>query len=108
MTSRLIQSIQEVIDYTKGAKDKCRETKIRVSEAFEVPEKIDVQSLRRCLHMSQAEFAARFGFNLNTLRNWEHGRRHREKAVLAYLCVISNNPQLVEKSLRSKVSEVLS
>jgi putative transcriptional regulator len=107
MTSRLIKSMQEAIDYAKGDKDKCRETKIRVSEAFEVPETIDVQSLRKCLHMSQAEFAARFGFNLNTLRNWEHGRRHPDKAVLAYLCVISNNPQLVENSLRSKVCEVL-
>jgi putative transcriptional regulator len=107
MTSRLIKSMQEAINYAKGDKGKCRETKIRVYEAAGIPETIDVQSLRKCLHMSQAEFAARFGFNLNTLRNWEHGRRHPDKAVLAYLCVISNNPQLVEKSLHSKVSEVL-
>jgi putative transcriptional regulator len=94
--------MQEAIDYAKGDKSKCRETKIRVSESVEVPETIDVQSLRKCLHMSQAEFASRFGFNLNTLRNWEHGRRHPDKAVLAYLCVISSNPQLVEDSLRKK------
>ena len=56
MSSRLIKSMQEAIDYAKGDKDKCRETKIRVSEVFEVPETIDVQSLRKCLHMSQAEF----------------------------------------------------
>ena len=107
MTSRLIRSMQEAIDYAKGDKAKCRETKIRVFESVKVPETIDVQSLRKCLHMSQAEFAARFGFNLNTLRNWEHGRRHPDKAVLAYLCVISNNPQLVEDSLHGKVSKVL-
>jgi len=107
MTSRLIKSMQEAIDYAKGDKNKCRETKIRISETVEIPDTIDIQSLRKCLHMSQAEFAARFGFNLNTLRNWEHGRRHPEKAVLAYLCVISNNPKLVENSLHKKVSKVL-
>lgn len=107
MTSRLIKSMQEAIDYAKGDKDKCRETKIRVSEAVKIPDTIDVQSLRKCLHMSQAEFAERFGFNLNTLRNWEHGRRHPDRAVLAYLFAISNNPQLVENSLHKKVSEVL-
>lgn len=106
MTSELIKSMQEAIDYAKGDKSKCRETKIRIYDPVEVPENIDVQSLRKCLHMSQAEFAARFGFNLNTLRNWEHGRRHPDKAVLAYLCVISSNPDLVENSLRKSVPKI--
>jgi putative transcriptional regulator len=96
--------MQEAIDYAKGDKDKCRETRIKVSHPIdEIPDMIDIQSLRKCLQMSQTEFAKRFGFNLNTLRNWEHGRRHPEKAVLSYLCVISNNPQLVENSLHKKV-----
>lgn len=102
MTKRLIQSMQEAVAYAKGNKAKGYETKIKVYEPVEIPDMIDVQSLRKYLHMSQAEFAARFGFNLNTLRNWEHGRRHPDKAVLAYLCVISKNPKLVESSLRGK------
>ncbi len=102
MAKRLIQSLQEAVEYAKGNKAQGYETKIKVSEPVEIPDMIDVQSLRKCLHMSQAEFAARFGFNLNTLRNWEHGRRHPDKAVLAYLCVISKNPKLVEKSLRGE------
>jgi len=102
MTKRLIQSLQEAVAYVKGDKTKGHATKIRVSEPVKVPDTIDVQALRKFLDMSQAEFAARFGFNLNTLRNWEHGRRHPDKAVLAYLCVISKNPQLVENSLRGK------
>jgi putative transcriptional regulator len=99
MTKRLMHSLQEAVEYAKGNKTQDCETKIKVSEPVEIPDMIDVQSLRKCLHMSQAEFAARFGFNLNTLRNWEHGRRHPDKAVLAYLCVISKNPKLVERSL---------
>ena len=87
MAKRLIQSLQEAVAYAKGNKTKGYETKIKVLEPVEIPNMIDVQSLRKYLHMSQAEFAARFGFNLNTLRNWEHGRRHPDKAVLA-TCVI--------------------
>ena len=34
MSSRLIKSMQEAIDYAKGDKDKCRETKINVSEVL--------------------------------------------------------------------------
>lgn len=102
MSKRLMQSLQEAVAYAKGDQTKGHSTKIKVYEPVEVPDTFDVQSLRKYLHMSQAEFAARFGFNLNTLRNWEHGRRHPDKAVLAYLCVIAKNPKLVENSLRSK------
>lgn len=101
MTKRLIESLQEAVAYAKGDKSKGYETKVSVSPPVEIPEAIDVPSLRKRLHMSQAEFAACFGFNLNTLRNWEQGRRYPDKAVLAYLCVISRNPRLVESSLRS-------
>jgi len=51
--------------------------------------------------MSQAEFAARFLFNLNTLRNWEHGRRIPDMATKAYLYAISKNGELIEQVLHS-------
>ncbi len=102
MAKRIVQSLQEAVSYAKGDKTKGFETKIKISEPLQLPDTIDVQSLRKLLNMTQAEFSVRFGFNLNTLRNWEHGRRHPDKAVLAYLYVISKNPTLVENSLRSE------
>ena len=59
----------------------------------------DVRDIRESLEMSQAEFAARFGINLGTLRNWEHGRRVPDIATKTYLHVISQNAGLVEKAL---------
>ena len=35
------------------------------------PEAIDVKAIRTKLHMTQEEFAGRFGFSVNTLRHWE-------------------------------------
>lgn len=101
MDKGLVQSMKEAVAYMKGDKSKGYETKIRVFEPVKIPERFDVQSLRKDLRMSQSEFACRFGFNVNTLRNWEHGRRNPDKAVLAYLCVIAKNHELVETSLRS-------
>ena len=34
----------------------------------------DVQAIRRKLHMSQSEFATRFGFSVRTVQEWEQGR----------------------------------
>jgi DNA-binding transcriptional regulator YiaG len=41
-----------------------------------VPAEIDVQRIRRSLHLSQNEFASRFGISPGTLRDWaqEAGR----------------------------------
>jgi putative transcriptional regulator len=50
--------------------------------------------------MTQKEFAERFGFNINTLRHWEQGRRVPEGPTRAYLTVIAREPQAVEKALR--------
>jgi putative transcriptional regulator len=50
--------------------------------------------------MTQQQFAARFGFNINTLRHWEQGRRVPEGPTRAYLLVIDREPEAVQKALR--------
>lgn len=100
MAKKLIQSLQEAVDFAKGNKTTVRTTKVAVAEPVKIPEHFNVQRLRKRLHLSQVEFASRFGFNLNTLRNWEHGRRQPDRAAVAYLCVISKNPEMVEHTLR--------
>ena len=39
-----------------------------------VPEPVDVKAIRERVGLSQAKFAARFGFALDAVRNWEQGR----------------------------------
>ncbi|MEP6566993.1 MAG: type II toxin-antitoxin system MqsA family antitoxin [Mesorhizobium sp.] len=64
-----------------------------------VPAKIDVRAVRRVLHLNQEEFAARFGFGLARLRDWEQGRSAPDSAVRAYLTVIEKNPKAVAEAL---------
>ena len=60
--------LEEAVAYAKGEAGRRR---YRVH----VPERVDVRAIRRRLAMTQAEFAARFGFSVNTVRHWEQGKR---------------------------------
>ncbi len=59
----------------------------------------NVRAIRRRLRMSQAEFAAAFGFNVATLRDWEQGRSIPDQAIRSYLRVIATQPEIVRKAL---------
>jgi putative transcriptional regulator len=64
-----------------------------------VPDHIDVRAIRRKLGMSQARFAASFGFVLDAVQNWEQGRRRPEGAARAFLKVIEHEPEAVKRAL---------
>ena len=63
---------------------------------------VDLRELRRRMGLSQASFAARFGFPLGTLRNWERGRRKPDGAAQVLLQVIDREPEAVERALGRK------
>lgn len=100
MGKRLIESMREAVEFAKGERNESKVTKHRSIKAVSIPDSINPKEVRLALNMTQEEFAARFGFNLHTLRNWEHNRRHPDRAVLAYLYAISKHPQEIESSLR--------
>ena len=60
---------------------------------------ITVTNIRKKLHKSQAEFAYIIGVSVNTLQNWEQGRRRPEGPALALLKVAEVNPEIVMKAL---------
>jgi len=62
-------------------------------------EPIDVHTLRRRLHMTQEEFAQRFGIPLASLKNWEQQHRLPGGAIQSYLRVIEKNPKAVLQAL---------
>jgi putative transcriptional regulator len=66
-----------------------------------VPAEIDVRAIREKLGLTQAQFAARFAFSINTLRHWEQGKRQPEGPTRAYLQVIATTPKAVERALRA-------
>ncbi len=70
-----------------------------------VPERIDVRAIRRKIGVSQAKFAARFGFGVDAVRNWEQGRRQPDVAARAFLSVIDREPDAVRRALSVPVEE---
>ena len=60
---------------------------------------INAKEIREKLGLSQREFAVRFGISVRTLRNWEQGKRDPDGPAKAYLAVIKNDPEAVEKAL---------
>ena len=63
------------------------------------PQPVDVAAVRRSLHMTQEQFAARFGVSVATLRHWERGDRKPQGPALVLLNVIQREPQAVMRAL---------
>lgn len=59
-----------------------------------------VRPLRERLGMSQAAFASTFGISIDTLQNWEQGRREPEGPARALLKVIWREPEAAMRALR--------
>jgi putative transcriptional regulator len=53
------------------------------------------------MKLSQTQFAARFGFSLDSIQNWEQGHRKPEGPARILLAVIAKNPKAVEEALGS-------
>lgn len=60
---------------------------------------VDIGGLRERLGLTQAEFAIRFGLELDTVRNWEQGRYTPDPAAMILLKIIEQNPAAVDAAL---------
>jgi putative transcriptional regulator len=60
-----------------------------------IPAEIDVKTIRAKLALSQADFAALFGFTVNQIKDWEQGRSRPLGGVRAYLLIIGRDPEIV-------------
>ena len=59
----------------------------------------EVRDLRRRARLTQQEFAARLGVLVETIRNWEQGKRMPRGPARALLAVIAHSPETVFKAL---------
>ncbi|MGH7123157.1 MAG: helix-turn-helix domain-containing protein [Stellaceae bacterium] len=90
---RILQGARQALAYAKGERD---------SFVAHVPKDVDVAAIRKRLGLSQIQFAARFGFKLDAVQNWEQGRRRPEGAARALLRVIEKEPQAVQRALAAE------
>lgn len=98
MSKRAFDKIKSGLDearaYLDGAADKRR---YRVH----VPETIDVRKIRARLGLTQAAFAATYGFALSAVRDWEQGRRQPERSARILLKIVQKEPDAVTRALAS-------
>ncbi|GEP03639.1 helix-turn-helix domain-containing protein [Methylobacterium oxalidis] len=76
--------------------------------AYGPPARVDVRRLREGQGLTQEEFAAAFGLDLSTLRNWEQGRSEPDRASRSLLRTIAANPAAVREALAEGTDSVLS
>jgi len=84
--NELLESVREGGTILRGEKSPMR--------TFSV-EKPDVQRIRANYHLSQTEFATLLGISLDTLQNWEQGRRVPQGPARVLLQVAAKHPDAV-------------
>jgi putative transcriptional regulator len=65
-----------------------------------------VRDLRRRARLTQQEFAVRLGVPVETIRNWEQGKRMPRGPARALLAVIAHAPDTVFAALASNLAPV--
>ena len=84
------QGLTEAIGHAKGT-----QTGVTVWK----PVAVDVATVRGRLGFTQAQFAARFGVSVATLRHWERGDRKPQGPALVLLNLIDRDPAGVLRAL---------
>jgi putative transcriptional regulator len=88
---KIIHSAKQALAFTEGQTfHGCK---------VHVPEVINVRRIRRKLGLSQSQFASNFGLSLDTVQDWEQGRRVPDGAARALLKVIDCDPEAVHRAL---------
>jgi putative transcriptional regulator len=90
----LVESIREAGAVHRGEKPPARVFKV---------EKPDTKAIRNEMGLTQVQFAALLGISVNTLRNWEQGRREPEGPAKVLLLVAAHRPEAILESVKSQV-----
>lgn len=71
----------------------------RAVKVYAPPSPEEVKALRAKLGMSQAQFAHSFGFTIDTVQQYEQGRRRPSGPAATLLRVIAREPEAVRRAL---------
>jgi putative transcriptional regulator len=59
----------------------------------------NIKAIRAKLKLDQKQFAERFGLSVDSIQNWEQGRRIPDVPAKILLAVIAKHPKAVEDAL---------
>jgi len=86
-----------MVEDTKAVTDDLARAGIAAA-TVEPPRPPDVRRLRERLRLTREQFAVRYGLEVETVRNWETGKREPDTTARSYLRVIANAPEHVEEA----------
>jgi putative transcriptional regulator len=89
----IIAGLDDAIAYAEGDRTRGRE------HVVSAPEVVDVGAIRHRSGLTQKAFAARYGFALGSLRNWEQGHRRPDGPARMLLTIIDREPEAVQRAL---------
>jgi putative transcriptional regulator len=89
---KIAAGLSEAIAYVEGTADP---SEFRAH----VPAHVDVKAIRSKLKLSQAAFAARYGFSVGRIRDWEQNRSPIDMPSRILLLVIDKEPEAIDRAL---------
>ncbi|WMC40110.1 helix-turn-helix domain-containing protein [Salmonella enterica subsp. enterica serovar Gallinarum] len=89
---RLTQSMSQMNEIIEGTREPSR--------TFHHIDAMKIKEIRQASGLSQSKFAELISVNVDTLRNWEQGRRSPTGPAKALLRAIANDPRNVIQALR--------
>jgi putative transcriptional regulator len=94
----LLESLREGGAILRGEKPASREFTI---------ENPDVRQIREDYQLSQSEFATLLGISLNTLQNWEQGRRSPQGPARILLQVAAKHPDALWDVVKTNQTQAI-
>lgn len=88
----LLQSVREMQEIRAGKRPSARVTTAKDVLRRDVK---DVAALRRHFRLSQTKFAAMLGISVDTLQNWEQGRRQPDGPARVLLRIAATHPEAI-------------
>ena len=87
-------------DLSKSIKEagKIRKGRAKAFRAYKY-NAVDIRKLRKSVKVSQSQFARMIGVSVDTVQNWEQGRRTPRGPAMALLRVFEENPKVVVNAL---------
>ena len=88
---RILSSVRKARAFARGETTK--------GFVVHVPDEVDVRAIRKRLALTRVEFANRFGFSPDAVKEWEIGRRAPDRSARVLLKIVEQEPDAVTRAL---------
>ena len=96
MGKELIESMQELLDYSAGKID-LKTTRFNITPVCDTISVEQIKETRKKLGMSQGVFAVVLGVSKKTVESWEAGRYTPDGAARRLISIMNSDPSFPEK-----------